>query len=162
MAKVPNGRGGYRNVYQGRYRPKNRSKYRGNVSEIFYRSGWELAFMKYMDNNKAVTWWQSECVAIPYISPVDGRPHQYFPDFIFEIVDRDGVAHRVVAEVKPYSQTIAPEQRKRVSKRYLTEAATYAVNNAKKLAAQKYCKQRGMVFRWITESDLKRLKLIDG
>ena len=46
--------------YKGKFRPQNREKYKGNSSNIVYRSGWELNFMKYLDRQPEVLQWNSE------------------------------------------------------------------------------------------------------
>ena len=68
-------------TYRGRYIPKNPDKYRGDRSNIIYRSSWERKLMVYCDITEAVIEWGSEEVIIPYLSPVDNRIHRYFPDF---------------------------------------------------------------------------------
>ena len=68
-------------AYKGKFRPQNRDKYKGNASNIQYRSGWELNFMKYLDRQPEVVRWSSEEIIIPYKSPIDGKWHRYFPDF---------------------------------------------------------------------------------
>ena len=71
--------------YQGKYRPKNPIKYKGDPTNIVFRSSWELKAMKYFDLNENVLKWQSEELAVPYKSPIDGRWHRYFPDFLIEV-----------------------------------------------------------------------------
>ena len=68
-------------TYKGVFKPKNPSKYRGDPTNIIYRSRWELLFMRYLDNNSGIKEWASEELIIPYRSPIDGRVHRYFPDF---------------------------------------------------------------------------------
>jgi hypothetical protein len=43
---------------------------------------------------------------------------------------------------------------KRKTQRYLTEVATYAVNQAKWKAADLFCKEHGWQFQLITEKEL--------
>ena len=38
-------------LVQGKFRPKNPSKYKGDPTNIIYRSSWELTVFKYLDNN---------------------------------------------------------------------------------------------------------------
>ena len=71
--------------YKGIFKPYNPAKYRGNPTNIVYRSSWELKLMIHLDKHPDVIWWSSEEVTIPYISPIDGRPHRYFPDFIVHL-----------------------------------------------------------------------------
>lgn len=140
--------------YQGKYRVKYPSKYSGSISDVVYRSSWEAKFMVWCDHNPNVVSWASETVVIPYISPVDGRPHRYFVDFYVKIQDRNGVVKGFLVEVKPKKQTIPPQQQKK-TKRFIQEALTYEVNQAKWNAASKYCEERGMQFLVLTEDHLK-------
>ena len=57
-------------------------------------------------------------------------------------------------EVKPKKQTEPPEPRKRVTKQYITEVATWGVNQAKWKAATEYCLDRNWEFKIITEEHL--------
>ena len=38
--------------YSGKFTPKNPSKYRGDPTNIIYRSSWERRVMNYLDNEK--------------------------------------------------------------------------------------------------------------
>ena len=67
---------GWKKLHSGKFRPKNISKYKGNSTEIFYRSGWELRFMSYLDKTPSVLKWSSEEIVVPYRSPIDGRKHR--------------------------------------------------------------------------------------
>jgi hypothetical protein len=139
--------------YKGRFAPKNPQKYKGDPSNIVYRSSWELRMMKYLDDHPSVIWWASEELPIPYYSPVDKRVHRYFPDFIVKMKGRDGKERTVIIEVKPEKQTKPPTQ-KRKTKRFLEEAVTYAINEAKWKAADLFCKEHGWQFKIITEKEL--------
>ena len=57
-------------------------------------------------------------------------------------------------EVKPAKQTEPPKKKSRVTKSYLFECKTYAVNQAKWKAAQEYCADRRIEFKIITEREL--------
>ena len=61
---------------QGIFIPSNKEKFLG--TKAIYRSGLELKFMRFCDNNPNVVKWGSENVIIPYISPLDGRGHRYY------------------------------------------------------------------------------------
>ncbi len=100
---------------QGFFTPKFPEKYIGDVNNIVYRSGWEQKVMKYLDENINVLKWSSEEIVIPYISPIDNRPHRYFVDFYMEAIGRDGKIKKVLMEVKPHKQTQPPEKPKRRS-----------------------------------------------
>ena len=71
--------------YKGKFSPKNIKKYKGNPTNIFYRSLWERRFMKYCDENPMILEWASEEIIIPYISSWDNKRHRYFPDFYIKI-----------------------------------------------------------------------------
>jgi hypothetical protein len=43
--------------YKGKYRPENPRKYKGDPTNIIYRSLWERKFMKYCDLNENVNQW---------------------------------------------------------------------------------------------------------
>ena len=140
--------------YQGRFKPKNPKKYLGDPTNIIYRSGWELKFMRFCDSHPNVIQWGSEEVVIPYVSPIDGKVHRYFTDFIVKQLNTMGKKETLIIEVKPKAQTRPPEKKSRVTKRYLTEVKTWGVNQAKWKAANEFCKDRGWKFRIITEDDL--------
>jgi hypothetical protein len=140
-------------TYKGRFSPKNPKKYAGDPTNIIYRSLWELRVMKYLDENVNVLEWKSEEIAIPYISPVDGRYHRYFPDFVVKVRAPEGVTKTMILEVKPKAQTKEPVKKKK-SRAYITEVATWGINQAKWKAAEEYCLDRGWQFKLITEDEL--------
>jgi hypothetical protein len=139
--------------YKGWFKPKNPHKYKGDASNIIYRSNWELRVMKYFDDNPAVIWWASEEMHVPYVSPIDNKVHRYFPDFIVKTKRKDGLEQVTMVEVKPFKQTQMPQQKRR-TKRFITEMATYAVNQSKWRAAELFCKEHGWNFQIITENEL--------
>ena len=142
-------------AYSGKYRPSNPRKYKGDPTNVIYRSLWERKFMQWCDLNTNILEWGSEEFFIPYRSPVDKRVHRYFPDFYVKCRTTNGTTAKYVIEVKPLKQTSPPEKKKRVTKKYLTEVTRYAINEAKWLAAKKYCNQRNMVFKILTEKELR-------
>ncbi len=130
---------------RGFYEPVNESKYvqpqdthmnSGEFPE--YRSSWELAFYKYLDESENVISWSAEAFHIKYISPKDGQPHRYFPDVMF--VDSNNQKH--VIEIKPAKQ------------------CKQKVNLAKWEAAERYCEQINAKFSVITEVELAKWGLI--
>lgn len=141
-----------KNYYQGRFIPKNPQKYAGNVNDIVYRSGWELQLMVRLDEMDSVVLWNSEGLAIPYRSPVDGKIHRYFPDLLIKVKDKEGKYKTYLLEIKPYSQTHLRTP-KRNTKKFLNEAITFATNTAKWEAARVFCLEQGWEFRVITEKD---------
>ena len=60
----------------------------------------------------------------------------------------------MMLEVKPKKQTQEPLQQRRVTKKYITEVATWGVNQAKWKAATEYCLDRGWEFKILTEDHL--------
>ena len=141
-------------AYRGRYYPTHPKKYKGNPSNIIYRSLWERKFMVYCDKNDRTLEWGSEEFFIPYRSPIDGKIHRYFPDFYVKVKTKQGTTKKWVVEVKPKKQTQPPKKRKRMTKSYLYECQTYAVNQAKWKAAVEFCEDRMIQFKIITEDEL--------
>ena len=141
-------------AYSGKFTPKNPQKYIGDHTKIIYRSSWECKIMSWLDNEDSIISWASEELIIPYVSPVDGKYHRYFPDFLVKVKTKDGKTKTMLIEVKPKYQTIPPVQPTRKTRRFITEVMTYGVNQAKWKAAEEYCLDRGWYFRVITEDDL--------
>ena len=144
---------------QGFFKPKNPKKYDGDVTNIVYRSGWEKKLLTRLDDDPNVISYSSEEVVIPYISPMDGRRHRYFVDALVKVRQQDGSIKTFLIEIKPYSQTKEPVIKKRITKQYITEVATYATNQAKWSAAKKYCDERGWIFQIMTEYELNIKKM---
>jgi hypothetical protein len=144
--------------YKGRFKPKNWQKYKGDPTNIIYRSLLERQFMVYLDTHSGVLEWQSEEIQIKYISPVDNRVHTYYPDFFVKYITKENKIEETLIEIKPESQTVEPKVKKKKTRQYLTEVATWLVNNAKWNAAKSYCNQRGIVFKIITEKDIRGKK----
>jgi len=141
-------------AYSGKFTPRNPQKYIGDHTKIIYRSSWECKMMSWLDNEDSIISWASEELIIPYVSPVDGKYHRYFPDFLVKVKTKDGKTKTMLIEVKPKYQTIPPVQPTRKTRRFITEVMTYGVNQAKWKAAEEYCLDRGWYFRVITEDDL--------
>lgn len=141
-------------AYKGYFQPQNPSKYEGQHTNIIYRSSWELKYMLWLDKHPDVLKWSSEEFFIPYLSPIDGKVHRYYPDFKVKQRNKDGIIETVVVEVKPEKQTKEPVVQKRKTKSYLTEVYTWGVNQAKWKAAKNYCADRQWKFQILTEHDL--------
>ena len=141
-------------AYRGKYYPSFPRKYKGDPTNIIYRSLWERKFMVYCDKNAKILEWGSEEIALPYISPHDSRVHRYFPDFYIKVQENTGKIKRYLIEVKPLKQTVKPKKPKRQSKGYIREAFEYARNQAKWKAAREYCADRMWEFKVITEKEL--------
>ena len=141
-------------AYSGTFKPRNPQKYIGDHTKIIYRSSWECRVMDWLDRNPSIISWASEEVIVPYKSPVDGRMHRYFPDFVVKSRGSDGKTKTMMIEVKPKKQTQAPTPQRRVTKQYITEVTTWGVNQAKWKAATEYCLDRGWEFKLMTEDHL--------
>jgi hypothetical protein len=140
--------------HKRKFKPLFPQKYEGDPTNIIMRSSWETRFASWCDRNTSVIRWSSEETVVPYRSPVDNKIHRYFVDFRIQTRDKDGKLMTYLVEVKPSKQTRPPEYPGRRTQRYLTEATTFVVNQAKWKAAEEYCKDRGWQFKIITEYEL--------
>ena len=139
---------------KSKYKPRNPRKYKGNPNNIICRSNWEKKFCQWCDTNENILLWASEEFSIPYVSPLDRRVHQYYPDFLIKVQEGGGAIRDYVIEVKPKRQCIPPKRKSKVTKSYIYEAKTYEVNKAKWRAAEDWCKDRRLTFKVITEDEL--------
>lgn len=138
---------------QGTYFPINKTKCLNKVCS--YRSSWELKMMEWLDRSSNVVRWSSEKIEIPYISPLDGKQHRYYPDAYVEIRQPDGTVGKFIIEVKPQAQSVAPTPSKRKKqKTILYEQSMWMVNRAKWASAEQFCKLRHMKFTIVTEKHL--------
>lgn len=137
----------------GRFIPKNPQKYVGkSVNRVMFRSSWELAFMKWLDSNNAVLRWGSEELAIPYVSPRDGRVHRYFPDMVIMYIDTSGQVQKEIIEIKPYKESV---ETPRMTPR---DAEALMVNKEKWKYAADWAERNGAKFRVITERTMFKQK----
>lgn len=143
-------------AYKGRFIPKNTNKYYGDPTKIIYRSLWERRVMVYLDENSSVIKWASEEFFIPYISPIDNKVHRYFPDFYVKSIDKNGKINEMVWEIKPKKESVMPQKKSRITKKYISEVVTWGVNEAKWKAAEEYCLDRKWKFKVLTEDDIFR------
>jgi hypothetical protein len=134
---------------QGPYTVKNAAKYVGKGTPR-YRSGWEHAFMRFLDNNDHVVNWASESLSIPYRNPVTGKQSMYVPDFLITYRNKNNQLIAELVEIKPKKQSVIE------SKMSAREGAVVAVNYAKWDAATKWARRNGLTFRVITEFDMFR------
>ena len=140
---------------QGKYRPHNPQKYGGDVSNIVYRSSYELKFMQYCDLTESVNSWKSEEFWIPYRSPLDGKTHRYFPDFFLKYKDKDGKTRNMVVEVKPAKDLKEPQTNPtRRTKSWAYSVKMWAINQAKWEAAKEWCADHNYEFCIFTEKEL--------
>ena len=110
--------------------------------------------MSWLDENQNIIEWSSEEIAIPYRSPLDGKTHRYFPDFLVRAKTSDGTTKTMILEVKPADQTKEPKKQAKKTKKYITEVSTWAVNQQKWKMAEEYCADRQWEFRIITEEHI--------
>lgn len=109
---------------------------------IKYQSGLELKFIQYCETMTYIKYWGNEPFSIKYVSRIDKKTHEYFPDFIIE--NRDG--KRALIEIKPYAQTIKPPMN---SSLWAKEA--WIKNVDKWRAARKWANEHDMDFIIVTE-----------
>jgi hypothetical protein len=140
--------------YRGKYKPSYPNKYKGDPTNIIYRSLWERKFCVYCDLNENILEWGSEEMFIWYRSPIDSKPHRYFPDFYIKVKESTGHIKKYLIEIKPHKQTAPPPKPKRQTKGYIYEAYEYAKNQAKWEAAKEWCADRGYEFKVLTENEL--------
>ena len=126
----------------------------GDHKNIIYRSSWECKMMDWLDRNPSILSWNSEEIIVPYKSPIDGRYHRYFPDFLVKVQTKDGKTKTMMIEIKPKKQTAPPQPQQKKTKRYINEVMTWGVNEAKWKAANEYCLDRGWEFTIMTEDHL--------
>ena len=141
-------------VYSGRYKVKNITKYKGDSSNIVYRSLWEKAVFNWCDNNKKIKNWSSEETVIPYYYEVDKKYHKYFVDIKITFNDNK----TLLVEIKPEKETKPPIGKRR-TKQYVSEGLTYIKNMNKWEAANEYAKDRCWEFQIWTEKTLQEMKL---
>lgn len=134
---------------QGIYTVKNQNKYVG-LGKPRFRSGWEHAFMRFLDNNEHVVNWASESISIPYRNPVTGKQSIYVPDFLITYRNKSNQLIAELVEIKPKKQSVIE------SKMSARDGAVVAVNYAKWDAATKWARRNGLTFRVITEDDMFR------
>jgi hypothetical protein len=139
---------------QGKYNLINESKYLGDKHNIFYRSGYELRFMRYLDSNERVVKWGSEVNEIQYKDP-EGVIRRYYPDFSVIVLDDEGFEKVYIIEVKPASETVPPKKPSRVTpkslKNYQYAVTMYMKNICKWAHAKEWCERRGFQFIIATE-----------
>jgi hypothetical protein len=109
------------------------------AGECKYRSGWEQKYMVYLDDNPDVASWSYEKLVIEYVSNKKTKKiRKYYPDFQIEYKD----GRKVVVEIKP--------------SRKLQQATV-----VKKIrAAKEWCTEHDMVYKILTEIELKDIGLL--
>lgn len=154
---------------QGLFVPKNKEKLIKANSQggVYYRSGLEHKMMIYLDNNENIRSWSSEYIKIPYEKTEyvnetqmwETTKHTYYPDFYYELVRSDGTVTKVVAEVKPSSETREPKIPQNPTAKQLKNFEYAFKMWNKNLSKWKYmiewCERKGFEFIIITEERLK-------
>ena len=104
-----------------------------------YRSGWELAYMQWLDVSASVMTWSYESVIIPYVSNVRShKVRRYFPDFLVAYAD----GHVELVEIKPARRVHQATVQKKLK------------------AALDHCSAHGLTLVILTEVELKGLGLL--
>jgi len=139
-------------AYSGRYKVKNPDKYKGNPTQVIFRSLWERQVFRWCDENPSVLQWSSEEIIIPYRCKTDKKLHRYYPDVYIKTKNGE-----YLIEIKPKKETVPPRDRSKKTKKYLNEVMTYIKNTSKWDAAKEYCADRGFIFDIWTEDTLKKM-----
>ena len=132
---------------QGIYTVLHPEKYIGQIRPR-YRSSWELVVFKFCDNHPSVLQWASESLKVGYRNPLTGKNATYTPDIFLIYIDKVGVKHAELLEIKPAAQSSLQEAKSRKDK------LSVALNMAKWSAARTFCSTKGITFRVITEADI--------
>lgn len=141
---------------QGTYEVRNKDKYVGTKNPR-YLSSYELKVFRHLDNHKAILEWGAETVVVPYFKPGNEgkKMSRYMVDVYVKYKNREGHIINELIEIKPSKDRKKPRKTKgKSNKSYQYEVMTYAVNQAKWAAAEKFAEERGMRFRVIDEGDI--------
>ena len=112
-------------------------------------------YLNGLSGQAVVLEWGSEEVIVPYLSPMDGKIHRYFPDFYMKVRQADGSTKKFIIEVKPKSQCKQPVKNpKRRTTKWFNEVKTFAINQAKWKSAREFCEDKGMEFKIFTEDHI--------
>ena len=164
--KIPNNK----KYKQGLYIPNFKDKVLqlNNYGGLYYRSGLELKIMRYLDLNSSVTKWCAELIEIPYMlsemkdNSLVTSQHRYYPDFYYELKKEDGTIKKVVMEVKPESETIAPKMPENPTRKQLISInyslKMYSKNLNKWNSAIDYCKRHGFEFIIMTDKMIEKIR----
>ena len=120
------------------YHLNSKLYYRGTyISEVYdnsefrYDSGWELTFIKYMEQKKLEISEFSRCNDVVFYTKEDGSTHRYLPDFYIKF--KSGV--EIIIEIKPH---------------YLLEDEVVKLKSA---AGKEYFNKKNIKYFIITEKD---------
>lgn len=130
---------------QGIRDPKIFKKYISSCKNepVIFRSGLELEFINYCENNPSIKRWASEPIKIKYYSRLDDKEMNYYPDFVIEKTN----GSRIIVEVKPKSQTYKPTVYDNL---WAKEA--WIKNMDKWVAAYRFAKKHNMSFVIVCEN----------
>lgn len=166
LNNAPRSNGKYK---QGLFVPHNKDKVikLNNKGGIYFRSGLEEKMMIYLDKNTAITKWSAEWIQIPYVKKTWNTTlqsfvetsHTYYPDFYYEI-EINGVTKRVVAEVKPDSETRPPVIKENMNAKQLKNLEyalkMFNTNMTKWKYMIEFCDRKGFEFIILTEKHINR------
>ena len=164
---APRSNGKYK---QGLYTPKNKEKLikANSYGGVYFRSGLEQKFMIYLDSNDNIISWGAEHLSIPYkktefnnqTQEFETTSHTYYPDFYYELRRSDGSISKVVAEVKPSSETEEPKVPINPTAKQLKNLEyslkMWNKNQSKWKYMIEYCERKGFDFIIITEQHLSK------
>jgi len=166
-----------KNYIQGFYIVKNKDKYIGDPTKVFYRSSWERAFCTYADMTPKIKKWGLETVTIPY-QDHKGKIHRYIPDFYCEIAypNQPDRYDRIVIEIKPKEEVTPKFLTKegnlipqsiylkgksfKATQNYEYALKMYQKNLYKWTKAKSWCKNNGLIFKIMTKEDLQQFKIM--
>lgn len=146
------------NNFMKHVKPSKKSRYHQTIVDpkkfskckekepVIARSGLEMKFIQYLENQSTIKGWVSEAIAIPYFSRLDNKQANYYPDFIIENID----GHKTIVEVKPYQQTKKPKPSDSI---WLKQQ--WIKNTDKWKACLDFAKEHDMKFILVTENFFK-------
>lgn len=143
--------------HQGYHKLENPDKYMGyyNVKlGVLHRSGLELKFIQILDlSPKCKRWaYEPDDLIITYYNPVKQKLCTYYPDFYIEMIGNSNKLTKYIIEVKSKKDTEKPVREKyKTKEKYLYQLAISAVTEAKRKAAVEFCRNKNMVYEYITE-----------
>jgi len=138
-------------TYHGLYKPTE--KYCGDPEKVVYRSLWELATFRWLDDNPNIVKWSSEETPIRYRDASSGKVRTYYPDVHIWFKNKKVI----LVEIKPKKELNPPKVPKRRTRRYINEVKTFATNQSKWKYAREWCLDRNIKFEIWTEDILKSL-----
>ena len=145
---------------QGFYRPKHPDKVIGN-DPIIYRSGIELKFFRFLDDNPNVIKWASEPIPIKYFDTARNKWRKYYVDNFVKIKEGKETKDYLI-EIKDIKETKKPENKRgKKKKNLLYEQKTFETNCCKWAFAEKFCKEHDMSFLLLGHSKKEGFVKID-